>query len=117
MNFSSSCTTTTTTILKNRIIRFLEISHIKHSNSKQKIVQKGTETKTMWGGESYVNSICNCQIHSSDAQIYGDKTKQTNRHKQNSVKNRTTKRITKQEKKATDRQTDRQHRHWNKYSQ
>jgi len=40
-------------------------------------VQKGTETKTMWGGGSFVNSKHNCQIHSSDAKIYRDKTEET----------------------------------------
>jgi hypothetical protein len=80
MNFSFSCTTTTTTTTTttlNNKIKFLEISHLKYSNSKWKIVQKGTETKTMWGGGSFVNSKCNCQIHSSDAKIYRDKTEET----------------------------------------
>jgi hypothetical protein len=50
MNFSSSCTTTITTILKNKI-KFLEVSHLKYSNSKQKIVQKEQKQKPCGVGE------------------------------------------------------------------
>lgn len=48
-------------------------SHI----SNTQILNKRKRKKNIWGGGSYVNSIRNCQIRSSDAKIQMDKTKET----------------------------------------